>query len=322
MFLFSSLDKPGDVNSALKNASNRTGVTFDYLETTAKRESNLNPSAKAGTSSATGLFQFIEKTWLSVLKEAGPRHGYGDLANKIQPSASGGYRVTDAKARAQILELREDPKAAALMAGEFTARNAESLRTSLGRPATEGELYAAHFLGAQGAVELVRLIETAPSAPAADRFPAAAASNRSIFYTSRGTPRSASDVYHALVSGYDATPAIPENARYLAFAPGRSSEDHVFHGMFQSEGNGLGPIGKAVAGFWSSFSGTSAFGFSDATRVMNVETVGNSRDVVLTVQGPGSGKTTETAESRQRGLTRIVSRGYGRFADDPSLPTR
>jgi len=319
MFLFSSLDKPGDVNSALQNASRRTGIGFDYLQTTAKRESNLDPNARAGTSSASGLFQFVEKTWLAVLKEAGPRHGYGDLADKIQPSQKGGYRVADAGARQEILALRQDPKAAALMAGEFTASNADSLRTSLGRPATEGELYAAHFLGARGAVELVRLTETAPDTPAAQRFPAAAAANRNIFYKSGGVPRTAAEVYEKLVSGYDATPAVPEKAEYLAFAPGRAREDHVFHGMYRSQGTGLGPIGKAVAGFWSSFTGSpSSFGFTDATtRITSVEAEGKSGNVVITAQEEDR-SVVEPVNSR----TVAVTREYGRFANDPSRLVR
>ena len=52
-----------NVQSAIARAATRTGVDFDYLLAQAKLESGLDPSAKAGTSSATGLYQFIDSTW-------------------------------------------------------------------------------------------------------------------------------------------------------------------------------------------------------------------------------------------------------------------
>ncbi len=321
MSFFTSLGltsgKSGDVNSALQYASRRTGVDLDYLKTTAKRESNLDPDAKAGTSSATGLFQFIERTWLGVLKTAGGRHGYGELAEKIQPASGGGYTVTDAKARKEILELRQDPKAAALMAGEFTAQNAETLKTALGRSATEGELYAAHFLGPQGAVDLIRLAESSPNTPAAERFPAAAKANRPIFYAS-GRQRSAAEVYRTITSGYDATPAVPENATYLAFAPGKSSEDHVFHGLFRSGDQGLGPIGRSVSSFWSGFpKSATAYGMTENPGEVAVETTRDADHVTLRV-APDS----ESAQPRSRRSDSGAARIYGRFSDDPSLLVR
>jgi len=75
------------IELAFQSASNSTGTSFDYLVKTAARESSFNPSAKAKTSSATGLFQFIESTWLETMKEAGPRHGlekYSDLSKPIR----------------------------------------------------------------------------------------------------------------------------------------------------------------------------------------------------------------------------------------------
>lgn len=50
---------------------------FDYLLRTAIRKSSLSPDAKARTSSVTGLFQFLDSTWLQVMKEEGSRLGYG-----------------------------------------------------------------------------------------------------------------------------------------------------------------------------------------------------------------------------------------------------
>ena len=53
------------VLDAVQNASARTGIDFDYLFDVARVESGYNPSAKASTSSARGLYQFTRQTWLA-----------------------------------------------------------------------------------------------------------------------------------------------------------------------------------------------------------------------------------------------------------------
>jgi soluble lytic murein transglycosylase-like protein len=55
---------PPQVREAIAQASDKTGVDFAFLLATAKRESSLNPKARAKTSSAKGLFQFLDQTWL------------------------------------------------------------------------------------------------------------------------------------------------------------------------------------------------------------------------------------------------------------------
>ena len=61
---------PQGLAYAIDSAGTKSDVDFDYLLQTAIRESSLNPTAKASTSSATGLFQFLDSTWLEVLKAA------------------------------------------------------------------------------------------------------------------------------------------------------------------------------------------------------------------------------------------------------------
>ena len=71
-----SANASSQVAGAIRNAAQSTGASFEYLLTTARIESNLNPAAQATTSSAKGLYQFIDQTWLATLKQAGPAHGY------------------------------------------------------------------------------------------------------------------------------------------------------------------------------------------------------------------------------------------------------
>ena len=191
------------INSAIQAASRTTGTSFDFLLRTAARESAFDPNAKASTSSARGLFQFIDTTWLAMMKEDGPRYGLAQYAAAIDKTAGGGYVVRDPAKRAEILKLRDSPTISALMAGALASRNSDYLSASLGRQPSSGELYIAHFLGASGARRLISLAETQPSASAAAVFPDAARANRPIFYRRDGSPRNAADVYAGLVAKHD-----------------------------------------------------------------------------------------------------------------------
>jgi hypothetical protein len=176
-----AIPSSGGVEAAIRRASNATGVDFDFLMKTARRESAFNPSAQARTSSAAGLFQFIEQTWLATVKSSGAKHGYGQYADLIHRGQDGRWRV-DGSARNVVMDLRFDPQAASTMAAELTASNAAYLRGRTGQEPGAGDLYAAHFLGPAGAGRLMEAMQTRPGASAAALFPDAAQANRSIFY--------------------------------------------------------------------------------------------------------------------------------------------
>jgi hypothetical protein len=192
------------VTGAIRQASQATGTSFNYLLATAQVESGLNPQAGAATSSARGLFQFIEQTWLGTIKQSGAQLGYGRYADAISKTSDGHYQVSDPAMRAEILKLRNDPTANAVMAGAFTKANADYLAAKLGRQPSEGELYIAHFLGAGGAARLISLAAGSPNAKGADYFPNAANANASIFYDrAAGHARSLAQVRDVLTARYD-----------------------------------------------------------------------------------------------------------------------
>ncbi len=190
------------IAGSIKQAASTTGASFEYLLTTAKMESNFNPKASATTSSAGGLFQFIDQTWLGTVKEAGSQLGYGKYADAITKNPSGSYSVSDPSDRAAVMKLRDDPDAASSMAGVLTQSNSFKLTGKIGRRPTDAELYMAHFMGVGGAGKLIQNAEDNPQANAARMFPNAAAANRSIFYDRSGSARSVSDVYSVLTSRY------------------------------------------------------------------------------------------------------------------------
>lgn len=278
----------GNVTTAIRSASRTTGATFDYLLNTAIRESSLNPQAKAKTSSARGLYQFIESTWLAMVKEEGAKFGLGKYAAAIEQGSDGRYSVRDPIARSQILKLREDPKISSVMAGALAERNAVELSGALGRKPTAGELYLAHFLGANGAKRLIALQRSNPAASAADAFPEAARANRSIFHRADGKPRSAAEVFAALTQGHDrlpvraapvkqatavadlrptlpaepvsampARPALPQKLTYdhpiLPAYSAFAEEERALHTLFRNGSQAGGPVSPLVRELWGSF---------------------------------------------------------------------
>jgi hypothetical protein len=195
------------VLDAITRASAQSGVGFDYLLATAKRESGLDCQAKSKSSSACGLYQFVSQTWLSTMKAHGAEHGLGAYADQIERSPSGHFSVSDPAQQSAILALRNDPKIAASMAAELTADNAKVLSDRLGRTPSNGELYMAHVLGASGAVKLIGLAAANPTTPAADQFPDAASTNRGLFYDKAGAPVSVSVLATRLGGGARGTGA-------------------------------------------------------------------------------------------------------------------
>lgn len=208
----------GRIQQAIAYASSRTGVDFDYLLGQAKVESGLNAAARAGSSSASGLYQFIESSWLAVVKKHGAEHGLGWAADAIGP----GNRVADPGARRAILNLRDDPAAASLMAAEHASDNKTALEGALGRAATGTDLYMAHFLGLGGATRFLSTMQSNPQASGAALFPAAAHANRSVFYEPNGAPRSLEGIYQRLAgklgSGSGSSDVEETRAANLNFA--------------------------------------------------------------------------------------------------------
>jgi len=193
------------IATSIRQAAGTTGVSFEYMLATAKMESNFNPKAAATTSSARGLYQFIDQTWLGTVKEAGAQLGYGKYADAISKSSSGTYHINDPSMRSSIMKLRDDPDAASSMAAVLTQSNSFKLTGRIGRRPTDGELYMAHFMGVGGAAKLISNAEDNPNASAARLFPNAAAANHSIFYEKgTGRARSVSEVYSVLTTRYTA----------------------------------------------------------------------------------------------------------------------
>ena len=100
-----------------------------------QNESGGDPNIPNKNSTAKGLGQFIDSTWLTMVK-------------RYRPDIAAG------KSNAQIIALKTNAPLAREMTTRYVEENARALR-SAGMPVTDGNLYLAHFLGAGGAVKLL-----------------------------------------------------------------------------------------------------------------------------------------------------------------------
>jgi Transglycosylase SLT domain len=241
----------------IKRASRATNVDFGYLMAQAAQESSFQPDAKASSSSATGLFQFIDSTWLQSVKQYGAKYGLGQYAAQIGSDENGRLHVADPAVKQQILDLRKDPKIASDIAAEFAKSNKEEVERALGRPANPTDLYLAHFLGAQGATQMVKTVASASTTSAAELLPQAAAANRSVFYDSNGDAKTVAQIYKSFadkierqISQYsESTGTEPEEA-----AESLATKDETV--LPEGEGQSLGTMNVLALAALKLISGT------------------------------------------------------------------
>lgn len=146
-----------------------TGVKARDMALIINIESSFDYTVKASTSSATGWFQFINKTWGVVLER------YGKLYDIPNTTSS---------------DLRLDPRISALMGAELIKENIKIIKPAIGRELTLLEIYLAHFFGSGNAKKFLQLKE---DAIAADVFPTQAKANEWVFF-SAGKPRTVAQI--------------------------------------------------------------------------------------------------------------------------------
>lgn len=181
------------VTKAVETAAQKTGVDFGYLLKQADIESSFDTNAQAKTSSARGLYQFIESTWLEMVKAHGASHG-----------------INANQSKTELLKLRDNPDLAAKMAGEFAASNKAYLEKNWNGDVGATEQYLAHFMGAKGASDFLNTRDNDPNATASNLFPSAAKANKNIFYNSKdGQSRTLHEVYDLFDQKFATIKIIP-----------------------------------------------------------------------------------------------------------------
>jgi hypothetical protein len=153
------------------NSSQPLAPQSSLQERIKNAESSGNPNAKNPRTSASGLYQFTDDTWRSVVDKWGRRSGikYSDKNN---------------------------PQAQEQMMAALLQDNARILQNK-GIETTDGNLYFAHFMGAPAASKAIQML--GKNAIAARSFPEAARKNPEVFFEGQ-RPRTIDEVYQIITS--------------------------------------------------------------------------------------------------------------------------
>ena len=173
------------------------GMDPSYLVRLADRESHFDPFAESSTSTAAGLFQFTDNTWLCSLREFGPGLGLVG-SDQIWRDRRGVCKASAPDERARLLALRSDARLSTRVAAAFSLRNYRVLSAELGRRPTRTELYLLHFFGEETGLRFLQTYHANPNASALSLAKAGALANREIFFDGSAGSRSVKEVFIAL----------------------------------------------------------------------------------------------------------------------------
>jgi len=120
------------------------GAVKSVVERIIAAESGGDSNAKNKRSTATGAGQFLDETWLEMIRA---------------------YRrdLLEGRSEKEILELRRDPELTRAIMTRLVEQNAAMLKKR-GLPVTPGTLYLTHFAGPAGAVAVLSVSENTDAA--------------------------------------------------------------------------------------------------------------------------------------------------------------
>ena len=215
----SDYDAPTLASGPVRMAADQSGADFGYMMELARAESSFSHTAKATTSSATGLYQFIEGTWGYMIQTYGGKHGLGDFAGQVEnykdDLGRDQSRISNPLVRQALLGMRANPQIAALFSADFQGENKTKEACYVPGTLTRTDLYLAHFLGPSDAVWFITQMTANPNQSAPETFPEEASYNESVFYETRHgqiiRDRSLKEVYDNFARKFDEAP-VPVQA--------------------------------------------------------------------------------------------------------------
>ena len=192
-------DIPIEAVGSIRLTQLRTGESFEFLSDLFRQESTFRVGVRARTSSATGLGQHIDRTWLKNVYYAGCKYGLDDYADQIRIRRSGSdaadieFSGTSRQDRF-LMNLRRNPRFSALMSAENSQYEVGLIQHWTGMTLDQDwQKYSVHFFGVEAAYFFYDRYQSSPNASAAARLPRQARANRAIFYTG-GRARSYQEV--------------------------------------------------------------------------------------------------------------------------------
>jgi hypothetical protein len=185
------------VLTTLNHAAQRAGAEPALLAAMAWRESRLDPLASNPRSTARGLMQFTEATWLETIRDHGAAYGLAREAAALSTDRrTGRISAPNARELGRLLDLRFDPHLSAALAAARMAAARATLEAALARPVSSADLYAVHLLGMAGAR---RFLAAHAGHRAADAVgPQVASLNRGVFFDEGGRAREVREVREAI----------------------------------------------------------------------------------------------------------------------------
>ena len=190
-----------EYGQALINASKKTGVAIEVLAAMGEAESGSGASMKNPVGTATGAFQFIDRTWANMLQMYGKDIGVDVPPPSADPKKQE-EQLKEIINNKQLMDLRYNHDASAMMAARYTQFNAKILKLDPSDPSNVGKIYLGHFLGAGGAGDVMKGKDASP-----DQMRAVIASNKAIFQDRSGKPLIDFDnpdpeTYRKIVTGF------------------------------------------------------------------------------------------------------------------------
>lgn len=187
----------------IQTASQATNTDFKTMIIKAMIESDLGRLTTAKNSSARGIYQYIDATWLTLLKRYGAKIGYPQYAENLTTDLKTLKTIVKDNSRYSedyLLNLRHDTKIASLIKAYQTKEDENALRSVIqNRTLTATDHYIAHMMGIPLAKKFYGMIEaesnTIPANIKNSPFKQAAALNPYFFYGSKRDPLTTQEIY-------------------------------------------------------------------------------------------------------------------------------
>lgn len=232
---YGEYEVPHWVAKAIVQAARDADFPADYLMAIAEKESSFDCDADSDTSTALGCFQYIEQSWLSVIRRHGADFGLGDVARKIvdRKGRRGAVYldIDDKELKEEVLDLRRDPYLSAVLTASDLQEARRNIEARLDIVMGDESLYLPHFVGEDAARTVLAAQTKRPQTSAKRILPTAARYNRAMFHGKGGYPLSVDQfvrrVENVIVSRSQKYSDVASDVRFASLVTRASNDNAV-----------------------------------------------------------------------------------------------